>query len=108
MRRKMYMKKSWVKTPDYEGECRRKSEPYVWNGSAKLIWTLAISSSGVVFIGLMAWMTSMNTNLASLELTSMSRGERLAALETIVGMVDNRLGRMEEKIDELIQKEKRR
>lgn len=92
--------KAWVKTEDYEGECRRMS-----NGTPKLIWTLAMSACGVVFIGFMAWMTTMNSSISSLEASVTSQAvvssSRMSVLEAVVQTVDTRLTRMEGKLDQL-------
>jgi len=70
------------------------------NGTAsKLVWTTMLSACGVVFIGFMAWMTSMNDHIANVEATMNLRWERLSAVETTVKAIEPRLIRIEEKID---------
>ena len=70
------------------------------NGTAsKLVWTTMLSACGVIFIGFMAWMTSMNSHLTNVEATMNLRWERLSAVETTVKALEPRLIRIEEKID---------
>ena len=69
------------------------------NGVSKLVWTTMLSACGVVFIGFMAWMTSMNSHLTNVEATMNLRWERLSAVETTVKAIEPRLIRIEEKID---------
>ena len=70
------------------------------NGTAsKLVWTTMLSACGVIFIGFMAWMTSMNSHLTNVEATMNLRWERLSAVETTVKAIEPRLIRIEEKID---------
>ena len=96
-------KKEWIVTKDYSGECRRNG-----NGMGKLIWTLAISSCGVVFIGFMTWMTSLNGKISSLEAAATTQAVttngRMSVLETVVQTVDARIARIETKIDQLIER----
>ena len=91
----------WVTSPDYQGECRRSS-----NGVGKLVWTLAMSASGVVFIGFMSWMGNMNSKISSLEASTTSQAllsaGRMSVLETVVQTVDGRLTRIEDKLDRLL------
>ena len=70
------------------------------NGTAsKLVWTTMLSACGVIFIGFMAWMTSMNGHISAVEATMNLRWERLSAVETTVKAIEPRLIRIEEKID---------
>ena len=73
------------------------------NGTAsKLVWTTMVSACGIVFIGFMAWMTSMNGHISQVDATMTLRGERLAALETIINGLEFRLIRIEDKVDTLL------
>ena len=94
--------KPMIKTNDYSGECRRHNG----NGDGhKLMWITMTSSCGIVFIGFMAWMTSMNTRLTSIDGIMALRGERVAALESVVKETNNRLSRMEDKIDLIVERQ---
>ena len=64
------------------------------------------AACGIVFIGFMAWMTSMNGHISSVEATMNMRWERLAAVENAVKNVESRLIRIEDKIDYLVNKKK--
>ena len=96
-------KKEWIVTKDYSGECRRNG-----NGTGKLVWTIAMSSCGVIFVGFMAWMTSMTGKISSLEASTTTQAitsaSRMSVLETVVQTVDSRIARMETKIDQLIER----
>ena len=76
------------------------------NGTSKLVWTTMTAACGIVFIGFMAWMTSMNGHISSVEATMNMRWERLAAVENAVKNVESRLIRIEDKIDHLMDKKK--
>ena len=77
------------------------------NGTAsKLVWTTMLSACGVIFIGFMAWMTSMNDHIANVEATMNLRWERLSAVETTVKAIEPRLIRIEDKIDKFATKQK--
>ena len=97
--------KPWIKTDEYEGECRRMA-----NGTQKLIWTLAISACGVVFIGFMGWMTNMNGKISSLDTSlttqAITSASRMSVLETVVQTVNVRLSRMEGKLDQLVERKR--
>ena len=73
------------------------------NGTAsKLVWTTMLGACGIVFIGFMAWMTSMNGHISAVEATMNMRWERLAAVETAVNGLESRLIRIEDKVDKLL------
>lgn len=74
------------------------------NGASKLVWTTMISACGIVFIGFMAWMTSMNGHISQVEATMNLRWERLAAVETAVKNLETQLSRVETKVDKLLAK----
>ena len=97
------MAKPWIASPTYQGECRRNG-----NGTSKLVWTIAMSSCGVVFVGFMAWMTNMNGKISSLEASTTTQAittnGRMSVLETVVQTVDARIARIETKIDQLIER----
>ena len=97
------MSKPWIVSKEYQGECRRNG-----NGAGKLVWTLAMSSCGVIFVGFMAWMTNMNGKISSLEAAATTQAittnGRMSVLETVVQTVDSRIARIETKIDQLIER----
>lgn len=101
------MARQWITTPSYQGECRR-----ITNGSSKLVWTTMLGACGIVFIGFMAWMTSMNVKLGALEASATTQAvavaERVSTLETVVKTVDVRLTRIEQKLDQLIERKLRK
>ena len=65
-----------------------------------------VSACGIVFIGFMAWMTSMNGHISQVEATMNLRWERLASVETAVKNLESRLIRIEDKVDTLLRVKK--
>jgi hypothetical protein len=94
------MTKSFIKTRDYEGACRRMSTE---NGDGhRLSWLIMTSACAVVLLGYTGWMTSINANIVTLSNTAAQRGERLATIETNYKSLEARLWRIETKIDTLV------
>src|SRR3990167_8489969 len=92
-------RKPWVVSETYQGECRRMA-----NGSQKLVWTLAVSSCGVVFAGLMAWMTSLTGKVDVHASTIAALASTMESTERRFTGVDVRLVRIEDKVDRLLER----
>jgi len=92
------MAKPWVVSAAYQGECRRT------NGSNKLVWTLAMSASGVVFVGFMAWMTSLTGKVDVHASTLAALAEGQNATERRFAGLDARLVRIEDKLDRVLER----
>lgn len=93
------MPKSWITTPDYQGECRRKA-----NGVNRLVWTVMVAACGVITTGAFLWITSVSSRVTVAEATLSTRGERLSTVENAVQNIDTRLTRIENKLDEALAK----
>ena len=87
----------------YEGIERR-----VRNGSSKLIWWMMASACGVVFLGFMGWMTALQSDVNAMNDLNLTREGQIATLTTQVGQLITQQGRMEEKIDQLLERKGRR
>ena len=90
------MRKPWVTTEGYQGECRRS------NGASKLVWTLMVSACGLVVTGGLLWMTNLSGRTSVAEAMLAVRGERLSKMEQAVQTIDTRLTRIEDKLDKVL------
>ena len=98
--------KAWVKTDEYEGECRRAP-----NGLQRLLWTIMVSACGVVFIGYSGWMIHLSNQLNVLQSMSLTREGHLSTLITQMGEIgariernETRMIRLEDKMDRLLER----
>ena len=98
------MPKPWIVTNDFSGECRRHA-----NGANKLVWTVMVAACGVIFIGFMTWMTSLNSKVEAMVQTDQRREGQVSKLlqsmedaDGRFGALNVRLDRMEDKIDRLL------
>ena len=92
-------RKPWIVSADYQGECRR-----MVNGSQKLVWTLAMSSCGIVFVGLMTWMTSLTGKVDVHAQTIAALASNVESTERRFIGLDVRLVRIEDKVDRLLER----
>ena len=94
------MPKPWVVSPAYQGECRRS------NGTGKLVWTIMVSSCGLVSAGLILWLLNLSGRTTTAEATlssqAVTNAGRFSTLETMVRLIDVRQIDMNRKLDQLI------
>ena len=67
-----------------------------------IIWWVLGAMFSILLLAGGAWLTALHTAVSGLQSTASSQGERLAHMEARMQSTEERLGRIENKIDQIL------